>query len=766
MVFKGDQRRAAADQAAAGLGVVDGVELLRGEVEKPRKLGLIVPGLVQHHQQLRVGQHHAALVVVQQIVHVLGDGRGLDVALAEHPPGAGDELACLVLLQENVELVQNHMGADAVHPVPGSAVHDGVRHDQHSGRPQLVVQVVDVEDHHPLVQIHGGSAAEDVHGAQGVALHGKGDGLGLGLGLLQQLLPQIPERGLNAGALLLREDKLQAAVDEGLFLGTGLAVVQQLQQGENEIHLRGDGLLLRPGVALHHGQSVQPVRAAVREAEDHAVVAERFPEASIFPLGVADKDAIIGVEDDPRQHLLGHEGLAGAGHAEEHGGLVHQICAVDQDWIMADGVLPEVDSARVHDLHNAEGNENGLTLGDQRPVAFQLPGADGQDRVQAVQLLEFQDRHLAHLSLGGGQQSLGLPVQLLLGVGGQKHREHTEEHLLVLPHEIVQEGGGLRPLQLHVVGHVGGEVVVAVLPALPVGDVGLHAQELLLHLPHGLVGGNGLNIHGEGHVGPGSHQIRYQLVGDDGSVVFEIEDAGPAVPDPQAVAGLLHTVGADRVSGVVALPGHVAGREVIGLGVLRAVEARQQLQLFRRIQRLALGAELRKGVAQPEGLLVEELHGVPVALPADRDGDIALQGRAQPVAALARHQVVALLAVLVLAVSPKGHENPLVVEVLPHGSADQGDLRHGVGVQPVQQGREAVVQARPGVQARGQIVDIREAEGLGIEIRADLEHSVLPDTADGDQVLYAARNPVGLFIRLNHFLCASQHGVSSPPFAW
>ena len=153
MVLKRNQRRAAADQAAAGLGIVDGVELLRGEVEEPRQLRLVGFGLIQHHQQLRVGQHHTALVVIQQIVHVLGDGGGLNVALAEHPPGVGDELAGLVLLQEHMELVQEHMGTDAVPPVPGSAVHDGVRHDQHSGRPQLVVQVVNVEDHHALVQI-------------------------------------------------------------------------------------------------------------------------------------------------------------------------------------------------------------------------------------------------------------------------------------------------------------------------------------------------------------------------------------------------------------------------------------------------------------------------------------------------------------------------------------------------------------------------------------------------------------------------------------
>ena len=57
--------------------------------------------------------------------------------------------------------------------------------------------------------------AEDVHGAHGVALHGEGDGSGLGLRLLQQLLPEIPERGLDAGTLLLRKDNLQAAVDEG-----------------------------------------------------------------------------------------------------------------------------------------------------------------------------------------------------------------------------------------------------------------------------------------------------------------------------------------------------------------------------------------------------------------------------------------------------------------------------------------------------------------------------------------------------------------------
>ena len=79
-----------------------------------------------------------------------------------------------LILKHDVELVDKDVGALAFLPVQGDAVEHGVGNDKVADGLQLFTQAVDVEHHHPLVQVNGAFMAENVKGAGGEQLQGQG----------------------------------------------------------------------------------------------------------------------------------------------------------------------------------------------------------------------------------------------------------------------------------------------------------------------------------------------------------------------------------------------------------------------------------------------------------------------------------------------------------------------------------------------------------------------------------------------------------------
>ena len=144
----------------------------------------------------------------------------------------------------------------------------------------------------------------------------------------------------------------------------------------------------------------------------------RLHQGDELGLGIADQNIIIGVQHEKGDQLLCTEGFAGAGNAQQKGRLVQQIGLVHHDEIMADGVFSKVDTALVHDLLYLEGDEHGQALGGQCAEGVDATGADGQNGVEAVKLLELQNSQLAHVLSRHRQHSVRVLVELLFAVGG------------------------------------------------------------------------------------------------------------------------------------------------------------------------------------------------------------------------------------------------------------------------------------------------------------------------------------------------------------
>ena len=126
-------------------------------------------------------------------------------------------------------------------------------------------------------------------------------------------------------------------------------------------------------------------------------------------------------------------------------------------------------------------------------------------------------------------------------------RDHGEQHSLVAGREVVQHFAGFLALLFQIVRNDSGEVLVAVLPPLPVGDVRFHAEQLVLHLAHRFVGRHGDHVNGEHHAPVEIGQLQNHAVFDVAGVILEEQDATVLTAHFEVVTMKLQAIRADRV---------------------------------------------------------------------------------------------------------------------------------------------------------------------------------------------------------------------------
>ena len=254
-----------------------------------------------------------------------------------------------------------------------------------------------------------------------------------------------------------------------------------------------DGVVL--AVAVHHIHGVQAILAARRHMNDGCrFLTQSCRQRTKFVFRIADQHIIGGIENEKSDQLLGAERFARTGHAQQKRRLVQKICFVAHDEVVGDGVLSEINAALVLYLLHLKGHKHRKALSGEGTERIDPPCADGKNGVQPVELLEFQNGKLAHMLSCHGKHHFSIAVELLFVVGGNDHRNDRQHHPLIPRSQVIQKLLALFALELHIIRHDGREIVVGVLPALPVGDVGFDTEQTVFHLPHGLVGGDRDNI--------------------------------------------------------------------------------------------------------------------------------------------------------------------------------------------------------------------------------------------------------------------------------
>ena len=154
---------------------------------------------------------------------------------------------------------------------------------------------------------------------------------------------------------------------------------------------------------------------------------------------------------------------------------------------------------------------------------------------------------MAQVLARNGLERFGVAVQFLFAVCQMHERDHGEQHPLVAGREIVQHLAGFLALLLQIIRHNSREVLVAVLPPLPVGDVGFHAEQLVFHLAHSFVGRHGDHVNGEHHAPVEIGQLQNHAVFDVAGVVLEEQDATILTAHFEIIPMKFQTVRADRI---------------------------------------------------------------------------------------------------------------------------------------------------------------------------------------------------------------------------
>ena len=189
-----------------------------------------------------------------------------------------------------------------------------------------------------------------------------------------------------------------------------------------------------------------------------------------------------------------------------------------------------------------------------------------------------------------GQYGIRIGVKLFFRVGGMHQRQDCKHHPLVTGGQIVQKLLALLPLLLHVIGDDCGKIVVGVLFPLPVGDVGFHAQQTVLHLPHRFIRGDGYHVNAHHQVAAQIRKLRNHVVFDIGRILSEEKHTPVTVPHAEMVFFKLKAVRADKV--LKAMPFFHGFRQIKPEAGFfpGTVEVMQRTQFIRCIHLHAFGA--------------------------------------------------------------------------------------------------------------------------------------------------------------------------------
>ena len=152
---------------------------------------------------------------------------------------------------------------------------------------------------------------------------------------------------------------------------------------------------------------------------------------SIFALGINDNNIRIACKHKICNLALSGKGFTRAGHAENKRVAVEQTLAVCNNHIVADGVLPVVDTMLMRDLLNLKRHKYRKAFGCQCSCSLNLFTPDGKHGVKPVGLLEFQNGKLTQMPSCRRKDCFCICVKLFFAVCHVSHCNGCTHHTLI-----------------------------------------------------------------------------------------------------------------------------------------------------------------------------------------------------------------------------------------------------------------------------------------------------------------------------------------------
>ena len=361
------------------------------------------------------------------------------------------------------------------------------------------------------------------------------------------------------------------------------------------------------------------------------------------------------------------------------------------------------------------------------------------------------------------QDCFSIAVQLFLGFCSVNHSDNRKHHSLVTSGKVIQELLRLLSLLFHVIRNHCRKVVVAVLAALPVGDVGLYTEQAVFNLSNSLVRRNRNDVDREHHVSVQLGKLGYHAVLDIRSIILEVNHTGKSFTDLQIIRILLNAVRADIISEIVTLLHHVPGIESEEVFLTGAVEVMKHTESLRcrkfdtfRPQCSKVCLKICRNTGKVSSGFFHRLFG-------DRNGNKLFLHDAFRIDGFVQEHAVILSSVLIAPVALHRHEAGIFEVRFIHLMIVDGDLCSCAAVQAVEQFRISQEHVLLILTGSNHIVDIREFEGLG-ELATDLKNAIRPDAGNRDNILNSARNLIAFLILSQDGFNRFQHALCTPPF--
>ena len=442
---------------------------------------------------------------------------------------------------------------------------------------------------------------------------------------------------------------------------------------------------------------------------------------------------------------------------------VQKLSAVCDDHILGNDILPIVNTIGMANVLHPEGDKDSKALGGQGAEGVDVPNAKGHRRVHSVKLLEFENTELAQMLSCSGKQSFGVIIELFLRVGGMNHRQDSKHHSLVTGGQVIKELLHFLALLFNVVRKLRRKVVVGVLPALPVGCVGFHAQQTTLRFSYSFVRRYGNNINGHHQIAVQIGHFGHHTVLDIRGILSQKQHSAVAFAEFEIVREQLNRVRTDEILEVVTLSAgflDVKAKLRFFTGTVKVVE---NAKPFVRLQLHALTAQSPKmsdQVCANTGKVISRFLHI---LLADRDGDILLLNDGVCAGGFLQKHPIVLLTVLVQRITFEGKKNGLLKIRTVQTAVVDGDLRGCAAVKGIEQlgiFKEHCFLVRT---AGYGVIDVAELIGLGELISADLKDAVVINHLNRDHILNASRHNKPFFILLEQVAKCLNHWLSIPP---
>ena len=303
------------------------------------------------------------------------------------------------------------------------------------------------------------------------------------------------------------------------------------------------------------------------------------------------------------------------------------------------------------------------------------------------------------------------------------------------------------------------------MPPLPVGDVRLHAEELIFHLAHGFVGRHGDHVDGEHHAPVAVGQLQNHAVFDVAGIVLEEQDAAILTSHLEIIPMEFQTVRADRVLEIVpALHGCLQVERQCGF--LWPEESPEHIQPFGCVQLVGGGIEPREFGGYFACYTGEECAGFLHILFVNGNCDKPLLFHAGGAAGdLVSQHSVELVYKSVEAVAALRKQNGIFKRLPVNLLVADRELCGRAAVQSVQQLAVTEEHRRFILFGRDGIVDIRKAQRSGV-FRAELKNPIREDPLDGNDVLHTARDLVSCSVLLDGVVEGFNQASAPPAWNW